>query len=138
MHSMSRTSEFDECLSCTCFAVRKAARAVTQHYDRSLRRSGLRATQFNILVVLAKAGPLPMIGLAEFLGMDRTSLTRNLQPPVRRKWIRIAPGDEDRRVRMVSITDAGVAALTKALPAWRAAQASARDLVDRSGIRMRD
>ena len=106
MHSMTGTSEFDECLSCNCFAVRKAARAVTQHYDRSLRKSGLRATQFNTLVVLAKAGPMPMAS-AEFLGMDRTSLTRNLQPPARKKWIRIAPGDEDRRVRMVSITDAG-------------------------------
>jgi hypothetical protein len=87
---MIGTSEFDECLSCNCFAVRKAARAVTQHYDRALRKSGLRATQFNTLVVLAKAGPMPMAGLAEFLGMDRTSLTRNVQPPVRKKWIRMA------------------------------------------------
>ena len=54
---------------------------MTQHYDRALRKSGLRATQFNTLIVLAKAGPMPMAGLAEFMGMDRTSLTRNLQPP---------------------------------------------------------
>ena len=131
-----KTTEFDECLACSCFAVRKAARAVTQHYDRALRKSGLRATQFNTLVVLAKAGPIPMASLAEFMGMDRTSLTRNLQPPARKKWIRIAPGDEDRRVRMVSITPAGIAALRKALPAWREAQAGADKILDRSGIRV--
>ena len=108
---------------------------MTQHYDRALRKSGLRATQFNTLVVLAKAGPMPMASLAEFMGMDRTSLTRNLQPPARKKWIKIAPGDEDRRVRMVSITPAGIAALRKALPAWREAQAGADEILDRSGIR---
>jgi DNA-binding MarR family transcriptional regulator len=132
----SGTTEFDECLACHCFSIRKAARAVTQHYDRALRKSGMRATQFNTLVVLAKAGPMPMASLAEFLGMDRTSLTRNLQPPARKKWIRIAPGDDDRRVRMVSITPAGIVALRKALPAWREAQASADKILDRSGIRM--
>jgi DNA-binding MarR family transcriptional regulator len=130
----SRTTEFDECLACHCFAVRKAARAVTQHYDRALRKTGLRATQFNTLVVLAKAGPMPMAGLADFMGMDRTSLTRNLQPPARRNWIRVAPSDDDRRVRMVSITPAGITALRKALPMWRDAQASADEILDRSGI----
>ena len=110
---------------------------MTQHYDRALRKSGLRATQFNTLVVLAKAGPMPMAGLAEFLGMDRTSLTRNLQPPARKKWIRIAPGDEDRRVRMVSITPMPGSRLSgRRCPAWRHAQAGAKEILDRSGIRM--
>jgi DNA-binding MarR family transcriptional regulator len=131
-----KTTEFDECLACTCFAVRKAARVVTQHYDRALRKSGLRATQFNTLVVLSKASPIPMASLAEFMGIDRTSLTRNLQPPARKKWIRITAGDEDRRVRMVSITPAGIAALRKALPAWREAQKSSDEILKRSGIRV--
>jgi hypothetical protein len=76
-----RSSEFDECRACVCFAVRKAARAVTQHYDRALRPYGLRAPQFNLLAMLAQTGPLPMVKLAEWLGLDRTSLTRNLRRP---------------------------------------------------------
>jgi DNA-binding MarR family transcriptional regulator len=127
-------SEFAECRDCVCFSVRKAARAVTQHYDRALRKTGLRTTQFNMLAVLAQTGPLPMADLAEFLGLDRTSLTRNLRPPERKRWIRIAQGDEDRRVRMVSITPAGTAALRKALPAWQSAQASVAPILERSGI----
>jgi len=133
---IEKTTEFNECLACSCFAVRKAGRAVTQHYDRALRKSGLRATQFNTLVVLTKAGPIAMASLADFLGMDRTSLTRNLQPPARKKWIRIAAGDDDRRMRMVSITPAGMAALRKALPAWREAQKSSDEILRRSGIRV--
>ena len=130
MHAiMARSSEFDECRSCHCFAARKTARAVTQHYDRALHGTGLGANQFTTLSVLAQAGPLPMAELAGTLGMDRTSLTRNLQPLARSGWVAIEPGADDARSRIVSLTRAGTAALRKALPAWRAAQASAGPLL---------
>jgi DNA-binding MarR family transcriptional regulator len=133
---MTDSSEFDECRACVCFAVRKAARAVTQHYDRALRKTGLRTTQFNMLVVLTQTGPQPMASLAEFMGMDRTSLTRNLRPPERKRWIKITQSDEDRRVRMVAITPLGVTALRKAVPAWRAAQANVGPILDRLGFKV--
>ena len=138
MHIMIRKTEFHECRACLCFAVRRAARAITQHYDRALRGTGLRTTQFNMLTVLAEAGPLPMASLSEFMGMDRTSLTRNLQPPTRRKWVKVAPGEDDRRVRMVEITPVGLAMLRKAVPAWRKAQAGAGTILDRSGLKVSD
>ena len=136
MHGMKleHAAEFAECRECRCFAVRKASRAVTQHYDRALRKTGIRVSQFNTLTVLTQTGPLPMQNLAEFMGLDRTSLTRNLQPPVRKRWIRIVLSEEDRRVRMVSITPAGIAALRKAVPAWRAAQASVDEVLKQSGL----
>jgi DNA-binding MarR family transcriptional regulator len=138
MHVMNDAAEFAECRNCRCFAVRKASRAVTQHYDRALRKTGMRATQFNTLTVLTQTGPLPMQDLAEFMGLDRTSLTRNLQPPVRKRWIKILPGDEDRRVRMVSITPAGIAALRKAVPAWKSAQAGADAVLKQAGLVVTD
>src|SRR5689334_4370555 len=127
-------AEFAACRQCRCFAVRKASRAVTQHYDAALRKTGMRVSQFNTLTVLTQTGALPMQNLAEFMGLDRTSLTRNLQPPVRKRWIRIAPSDEDRRVRMVSITPAGVAALRKAVPTWREAQSSVDAVMKEAGL----
>jgi DNA-binding MarR family transcriptional regulator len=127
-------AEFAECRTCRCFAVRKASRAVTQHYDRALRKTGMRVSQFNTLTVLTQTGPLPMASLAEFMGLDRTSLTRNLQPPVKKRWVRIEPSDEDRRVRVVSITAAGVTTLRKALPAWRAAQAGVDAVLKQAGL----
>jgi DNA-binding MarR family transcriptional regulator len=133
---MRKESEFQECRSCLCFAVRRAARTVTQHYDRALRGTGLRATQFNMLTALAEAGPLSMASLAEFMGMDRTSLTRNLQPPARRKWLKVSASEDDRRVRMVEITPAGRAMLRRAVPAWRKAQASAEAILNRSGLKV--
>jgi DNA-binding MarR family transcriptional regulator len=89
-----------------------------------LRPAGLRATQFTLLATLVQTGPLPMNRLARQLGMDRTTLTRNLAPLAVKGWL-VVEEDEDRRVRSVSITANGTATARSALPLWRKAQASA-------------
>ncbi len=83
--------------TCACLNVRKAARAVTQLYDEVLQPSGLRATQFNLLVAIALAGEAPVTRLADALVMDRTTLTRNLKPLESQGLITIEAGT-DRRV----------------------------------------
>jgi len=118
---MEATAKFRDCDACHCFAIRRAARAITQLYDRKLRPSGLRATQFTLLSVLVRAGALPVNELASLLGMERTTLTRNLRPLLDQGFVRLDPG-EDQRVRMVCITAAGLGAAEKALPYWREAQ----------------
>jgi DNA-binding MarR family transcriptional regulator len=107
--------------TCACFNLRKASRAVTQHFDGILEPSGLLITQFTILVAveMAKAGTINE--LAEVLGMDRTTLTRNLKPLEREGWLKSEPG-QDQRTRVVSLTTDGEAALVKALPLWKKAQ----------------
>ena len=108
---------------CTCSSLRRATRAVTAHYEAQFRGSGLRGTQFTILSVLAQAGPLPMTRLADFLGVDRTTLTRNLTVLARRglvEWV----GAKDGRIRKAALTKAGNTMLHKCLPRWVAAEAS--------------
>ena len=107
--------------NCTCFNLRKAARAVTQVYDEALRPSGLKATQLSLLVNLARRGALPLTQLADALVMDRTTLTRNLKPLTARGLVAIEP-EADRRVRRISLTDAGRKALDGAMPLWETAQ----------------
>ncbi len=109
-------------MSCACFNLRKAARAVTQLYDEVLAPSGLRGTQFPILAVLAAAGSATMTDLADTLVMDRTTLTRNLKPLLGRGLVERGEG-EDRRQRPIAITPAGRDALAKAWPLWEKAQA---------------
>jgi DNA-binding MarR family transcriptional regulator len=116
--------DFQECRACHCYALRRAARLVTQHYDRLMRPSGLRATQFTLLVALAEAGPMPLTRLADRLGLERTSLTRNLKPLAAKEWVALAV-EADRRVRIAAITAAGKAKVQAALPLWRKAQAGA-------------
>ena len=111
---------------CACEGLRRTARAVTQIYEDALAPSGLRATQFPILVGLAAAGPVPVTRLAEALGLDRTTLTRNMRALVDQGLIAIADG-EDRRTRVVALTDQGRRSLAEALGMWERAQASVED-----------
>jgi len=114
-------ADFQECKGCLCFAARRVARGVTQHYDTQLRGSGLRATQFTLLTYLILAGSSPINAVADYLGVERTTLTRNLKPLLALGHIRVESG-ADRRVKLVSITAAGRAAAADALPQWRKAQ----------------
>lgn len=117
------SSDLADCPNCACFNLRKATRAVTQLYDDMLRPTGLRTTQFSLLVSTSLLGPISVTRLAEMGVIDRTTLTRNFKPLEKRGLIKVASG-EDRRTRFVTLTDRGREALTKALPLWKKAQAS--------------
>src|SRR5262249_54831673 len=120
---VSSDSDFRECIACSCFAARRTARLVTQHYERHLKPSGLRATQFTVLVMLSLAGAPSLSDLSDRLGGARTALTRNLRALISRGWVRESSG-QDRRVRLLAITGSGTAAARAALPLWREAQES--------------
>jgi DNA-binding MarR family transcriptional regulator len=105
--------------------VRKTARTVTQWYDECLQPSGLRSTQFDVLVAIALAQPAPLTRLADILALDRSTLARNLKPLEGQGLVVISTG-EDRRVRLISLTDQGYERLAHALPFWRRAQEQAK------------
>ena len=107
--------------ACTCGRLRRAARALTQLYDDLMEPSGLRVTQFSLLRALAMRGPARMSDLARTLLLDRTALSRTLDPLVGRGLVAIAPG-RDARTREVSLTGAGARAVRSATPHWRRAQ----------------
>ncbi len=107
--------------ACTCANIRRASRVVTRIYDEALQPTGLKVTQFILLATLAATGATALTKLAEAMVMDRTTLTRNLKPLLKEGLIDSAPG-EDRRSRVIGLTEKGRAALMTALPPWREAQ----------------
>lgn len=109
--------------------LRMAARRISQIYDRHLEATGLTITQFGVLASLAKAERVAIGPLAEQLCMDPTTLTRNLQPLHRQGLVVIEPDRRDRRVRWVSLSQAGRHAFDAARPAWREAQNQVRKLI---------
>ena len=110
--------------NCLCFNLRRTSRAVTQYYENELRRHGLRPTQTPILSLLAAKPELGMAEVSEWLGMDRTTLVRNLRPLQREGLVEMTGAGRGKRVAL-SITPAGRAALAKLLPDWRVAQSRA-------------
>lgn len=113
-------------LSCACYNLRRASRAVTQLFDAYFDEVGLKATQFTILAALAYSeSKPPTIGvLAETLVLEQSSLSRNLAVLERLGFVRLAPGEHDRRERIVTLTRAGQRALARGFPIWRKAQST--------------
>jgi DNA-binding MarR family transcriptional regulator len=106
---------------CLCNALRQASRAVSRLYDDELRGVGLRTTQYSLLRYLQRFGGVRQRDLGASTSLDETTLTRNLRPLIDAGWVTIATG-ENRREKLVRLTDAGVVKLAKARPAWERAQ----------------
>ena len=112
-------------LACMCGSIRRTSRALTQLYEQTLRPQGLRATQFTILQVLARAGEVSQGQLGEILAMDSTSLTRTLKIMIQRSWVAERPG-RDRRERWLRLSKTGEAQMKRALPVWNKIQSRLR------------
>lgn len=106
---------------CACGSLRRATRALTQLYDDVMEPSGLRVTQFSLLRMLARTGTVRISDLATAVLLDRTALSRTLEPLVDRGLVSIVSG-RDARTREVSLTRAGKQAIRVAEPHWRQAQ----------------
>lgn len=106
---------------CTCFRLRKLTRLVTQRYDRELAAAGLNLNQYSILKRAARV-PQAVGALAREIGMDRTTLSRDLKPLDAAGWIELVASEDDARQRLIHLTPAGKRVLAKAHPLWRKAQ----------------
>jgi len=112
-------------LPCLCGSLRRAARALTQMYEKDFRRIGLRATQLTILQVLARAGERSQGQLGEMLAMNSTSLTRTLRIMIREEWVAERRG-KDRRERWLRLAKSGEKLLERAMPVWEKLQDKVR------------
>jgi DNA-binding MarR family transcriptional regulator len=106
---------------CTNMQLRQLMRRVGQHYDVELARAGLKTTQFSLLTAVEKFGPLQPGELARKLGLQASTLTRNLKPLVAAGLLVLGPGP-DGRSRLVAITEAGRAKRAEAKAMWKHAQ----------------
>ncbi len=105
---------------CASFNFRRTARAVTQLYDAALQESGIRSTQFAILVGIAKHQPVSIGALAEVLTIDQTTLTRSLRLLQKEGLITISERSTMRQ-RFLTIAPKGARTLARSLPLWRKA-----------------
>jgi DNA-binding MarR family transcriptional regulator len=112
-------------LPCICATFRRASRTLTQFYEKALRPTGLRATQFTVLQTLSLAGEVTQRRLGQILAMDSTTLTRTLTIMSRQGWIAKQRG-EDRREWRMRLSRPGEVQFKRALPYWEKAQTELR------------
>ena len=109
---------------CLCTNLRRAARGVSRHYDGALDGFG----------ILQRLDQPSISSLADAMGLDRSTLGRNLRVLEGEGLVQLVEGD-DLRNRLVVLTDAGHERLAAALPAWEAAQ---QKLIDKLGAEKRE
>lgn len=107
-------------LSCALAATRRTARLMTQFYDACLSEAGIEAAQFALLLALDTAKDKGQAALGQMLGMDKTTLSRNLKVLREKGWVESVAGDDARR-RSIALTAEGRSRLREAKPAWRKA-----------------
>ena len=105
---------------CASLNFRRTSRIVTRLYDTVMQESGVRSTQFAILVGIAKLQPVAMGTLANVLMLDSSTLTRSLRLLQKERMIEISKRSQMRR-RFLKLTLSGQKALQRSLPLWRAA-----------------
>jgi DNA-binding MarR family transcriptional regulator len=132
MRSKSTKKPALRALPCACATLRRASRAVTHFYSQAMLDSGLEITQFTLLQVLHRAGPLTQGRLGRVLAMDSTTLSRSLRP-LRKNGLVAADRGHDRRERHWRLTLAGALVLKRSQPFWRKAQSQLRRTLGEAG-----
>lgn len=107
--------------ACVLRHVSRLSRAVVAAYDPALATHGLTGHQFNLMTTLRRMGPMSVGDLASALGMDPSGVPRAIRPLTEAGLVRAEAG-EDRRRRMLAVTQEGESRLDAAQPAWAAVQ----------------
>jgi DNA-binding MarR family transcriptional regulator len=115
--------------TCLCLHVQRAARALARRFDEALRPLGLTNGQFSLMMSLNRPDPPAMGAMALQLAMDRTTLTAALKPLERHGFVKVTADPKDRRSRLVALTPAGRALLSRAVPIWERTHAQVENLL---------
>ena len=94
---------------------------MTQLFDEALKPCGLYATQFTLLAAISARSDVTITELSKALVMDRTTLTRNLNPLQKNGWVEVTPG-EDKRTKVLSLNRSGKKVLNQAMTHWKRIQ----------------
>jgi len=113
---------------CIAVRLRMLNRVVTNIYDDALRPLGLKVSQMNILVAAAKLGAARPADICDWLHLDVSTLSRNVERMRARGWLEVIP-DEDGRAQPFRLTTQGAKLLEKAAPAWKKAQQQAKQIL---------
>ncbi len=123
IHGMDHDDELDVMapLGCVGLRVRRTSRALTSFYNDRIKPSGIRITQWPVLAALRGAGTLTVTQLSDWLGTDPSTISRSVQPLVRRGLVDLTE-EGDARKRYLRLTPKGVTKYNEAHRLWKDAQ----------------
>ncbi len=119
---------------CIAVRIRLLNRTVTNIFDEALRPLGVKVSQLNVLMVVARRGPISPGDVARRLNMEKSTVSRNVDRMKARGWLKVSEGDSGRK-QILEVGSAGRKLIEKSLPFWKKAQAQTEALLGRQGAR---
>jgi len=119
---------------CLAVRIRLLNRTVTNIFDDAFRPLGVKVSQLNVLMVVAKYGPISPGDVARRLNMEKSTLSRNVDRMRTHAWLEVSEGDSGHK-QVLQIGPAGRKLIEKALPCWKKAQAQTEALLGQQGAR---
>ena len=107
---------------CTAAKVRRLSRRVTQLYDDSLAPHGITIGQMGLLANLRRSKGVSISRLSEHLASDASTVSRLLKPLLKAGYLTLSPDPDDRRSKLVRLTQAGHEKRRDASADWLDAQ----------------
>lgn len=107
---------------CVAFNLRRAAQAVTQYYDQHLQSSGLRISQYSLLIAISLNEEISISELGDKICKDQTTITRNIEILKKQGYITITRKENDARRKAICLTEEGKKKLAEVRPLWEEAQ----------------
>lgn len=104
---------------CYCTNLRRSAISVTAYYDKALQGTGLSASQYYLLINLSRLKSANVTYWAQHVGLERSTMVRNVRVLQERGWIKECPGG---RGKPFMLTEEGGRVLEEAIPRWEKAQ----------------
>ncbi|MFT6659103.1 MarR family winged helix-turn-helix transcriptional regulator [Maritalea sp.] len=123
-------SEIEKCLLRN---IRAAARVMTRRFAEHMREFDVSTEQFSLLASLVGTDHKSVSALADFLAIERTTLTRNLSLLEKKGFVRLVTAKKG-NARTVELTSAGGRLMEVMTPAWREAQNMAFKQVTRDEV----
>ena len=119
---------------CLAVRIRLLNRTVTNIFDEALRPLGAKVSQLNVLMVVAKRGPISPGDVARRLNMEKSTVSRNIDRMRTRGWLEVSQGDSGRK-QVLELAAPGRKLIEKSLPFWKKAQAQTEAMLGKQGAR---
>lgn len=121
--------------TCAGINIRAAERRITRFLEARMQGMELSVAQFGLMTHIAAAEDDTIGALAERLGLDQSTLSRNLRGLERAGLVEIVLVEKDLRRRAVWLTEKGTRRLEVAIPVWRRAHAALAEVVEPRDVR---
>ncbi|WP_301108877.1 MarR family winged helix-turn-helix transcriptional regulator [Sporosarcina sp.] len=107
---------------CACANLRTVSGSLTQLYNKLLKPTGLKITQYYMLGNIYTSPDISISKLGDIMQLDQTTVTRSLNILKESGLVQIKRDEHDSRTKVVSITDLGYEKLNNATPIWNKVQ----------------